>query len=92
MTWSWNRILSALVALVYVVGAALAGGAEGGCKMGLVLILPLACIWFSEAMGGYTGPTTSMPITAPSPGIMVCILGWVILLLPGVFVIIAWLA
>ena len=77
MTWSRNRILSALLAVVYITVAAVMGGAEVSCKMGLFLILPLACIWFSEAMGGYTGPTTSMPITAPSPGIMVCIgVGW----------------
>jgi hypothetical protein len=90
MTLSWNRILSALLAVIYFIAALLTGGPEAGFKVLGFVILPLACIWFSEAMGGYTGPTASMPITAPSPGIMVCIAGWVLMLLPVVFVIIAW--
>jgi hypothetical protein len=92
MTLNWNRVLSGLLAIIYIIGGFVMGGGEGGFKILAFVILPLACIWFSEAMGGYTGPTTSMPITAPSPGIMVCIVGWVVLLLPVVFVIIAWLA
>ena len=91
MTWSWNRILSALLAVIYIIVALVMGGVEESCKVVLFLIMPMACIWFSEAMGGYTGLTTSVPITAPSPGIMVCIVGWVVLLLPVVCVIIAWL-
>jgi hypothetical protein len=39
-------------------------------------------------MGGYTGPTTGIAITAPSPGLIVRILGWVVLLLPLIFVIV----
>jgi len=54
----------------------------------LLVIFPLACIWFSEAMGGYTWPTTGIAITAPSPGLIVRILGWVVLLLPLIFVIV----
>jgi len=81
-----------LIAGIYIIAALLMGGAEGGFKVLAFLTLPLACIWFSEAMGSYTGPTTSMPITAPSPGIMVCIVGWMALLLPVVILVIAWLA
>jgi hypothetical protein len=92
MTLNWNRVLSGLLAIIYIIAALLMGGAEGGFKLLGFVVLPLACIWFSEAMGGYTGLTTSVPITAPSPGIMVCIVGWVVLLLPIVLVIIAWLA
>ena len=82
ITLNWNRILSAALALIYIVGAFMGGGGEVGCKVLLFVILPLACIWFSDAMGGYTGLTMSMPITAPSPGLIVCILGWLLLLLP----------
>lgn len=87
MTLSWNRALSGLLAAVYIIGAFVAQGAEAGCKVVLLVIFPLACIWFSEAMGGYTGPTTGIAITAPSPGLIVRILGWVVLLLPLIFVI-----
>ena len=63
---------------------------EPALKIGIFLILPLACIWFADAMGGYTGPTANMAITAPSPGMIVRILGWVLLLLPLIFVIILY--
>jgi hypothetical protein len=43
-------------------------------------------------MGGYTGLTTSTPITAPSPGVIVCILGWLVLLLPIIMGIIVYFA
>jgi len=58
----------------------------------LFVIFPLACIWFSDAMGGYTGLTTSMPITATSPGVIVCILGWLLLLMPLIAAAIAHFA
>jgi len=94
MTLSWNRILSGLLALSYVIGAFVTGGGEAGFKVLGFVILPLACIWFSEPMGGYTGPSgyigSGSFITAPSPGVLVCILGWVVLLLPVVFLIIAY--
>jgi len=82
---NWNRILSGLVAVIYVVIAAVLGGTELAFKMGIFLILPLGCIWFSDAMGGYTGlglMAYDYPITKQSPGILVCIMGWVVLLLP----------
>jgi hypothetical protein len=87
---NWNRILSGLLAIIYVVVAFAAGGAEGGFKVFGFVILPLACIWFGEAMGGYTGPTAGMSITAPSPGLFVCIAGWLLLLLPLIMGIIVY--
>lgn len=92
ITVSWNRILSALLAIIYIICAYAAGGGEASCKVIIFLIFPLGCIWFSQAMGDYTGPTTSMPITQASPGLMVCILGWVLLLLPIVTGIIVYVA
>lgn len=87
MTFSWNRILSALLAVIYMVGAFVTGGAENGFKVLGFVILPLACIWFGEAMGGYTGPTTIINITAPTPGLIVCMVGWVLLIVPLLFVL-----
>ena len=84
MRMSWNRILSGLLAATYIVLALCGGGAETGFKVALFAILPLACIWFSEAMGGYTGPTWRAAITAPTPGVFVCIAGWLLLLLPAI--------
>ena len=84
MRLSWNRIVPGLLAAIYVVVALCCGGAEVGFKAALFVILPLACIWFSEAMGGYTGPVWRAVITAPTPGVFVCIVGWLMLLLPAI--------
>jgi hypothetical protein len=82
ITMGWNRILSGLLAVIYIITGLAGGGAEGAFVTFGFVILPLACIWFGDAMGGYTGLTTSMAITSPSPGLMVCIAGWVFLLAP----------
>jgi hypothetical protein len=79
---SWNRILSGLLAVGYIVFAFFAGGAKGALILAMFVILPLACIWFSEAMGGYIGPVWRGSITHSSPGLAVCVAGWLLLLLP----------
>ena len=90
MTLNWNRILSGLLAVVYIVAALFMAGGEGAFKVAMFTIMPLACIWFSEAMGGYTGPTWNGPgISDSSPGIFVAIVGWIVLLLPIAIVLIA---
>jgi hypothetical protein len=81
---SWNRILSGLLAVSYIVFAFFVDGAKGAFILALFAILPLACIWFSEAMGGYIGPVWRGSITDSSPGVLVCVAGWLLLLLPGV--------
>ena len=78
----WNRILSALLAAIYVVGGFSLGGSGTGMKAVAFVVLPLACIWFSEPMGGYTGPTFPGSITSPTPALIVCIGGWLLLLVP----------
>ncbi len=87
MTLTWNRILSGLLAMIYIVGAFVSCGGEGGLKVVGFVILPLACIWFGEVMGGYTGPTGGMSITEPSPGLFVCIAGWILLVVPALLLL-----
>jgi len=79
---NWNRVLSGLLAVVYMVAAYAHAGVELALKVSMGLILPLACIWFADAMGSYTGSTSSVSITSPTPGWLVCIGGWIVLLLP----------
>jgi hypothetical protein len=79
---SLSRKLSGIVAGIYLLIGFAAEGGEGAAKVVIGLLLPLACIWFSEAMGGYTGATFSAGITEPTPGVIVWFLGWVLLLLP----------
>jgi hypothetical protein len=81
---NWNKILSALVAITYIVIVIVHGGAKPAFEFAIFLILPLGCIWFSDAMGGYVElglMEFGAPITNRSPGILVCIMDWVILLL-----------
>ena len=87
ITLNKNRIFSSLLAAVYIFGGFATGGGEGGFKVMGFVILPLACIWFGNAMGGYTGPSTDIWISTPSPGVIVCILGWMMLILPAIFLI-----
>jgi hypothetical protein len=82
MKLSWNRILSGLLAVIYVICGFALGGSEAGFRTFIFAILPLACIWFSETMGGYVGPVWRAVITDPSPAIFACIAGWLLLLLP----------
>lgn len=79
---NWNRLLSGLLAGIYVIGAYSPGGLELAWRVSIGLILPLACIWFADAMGGYTGATLSVGIATPTPGWLVLIGGWLVLLLP----------
>jgi hypothetical protein len=92
ITLNKNRIFSSLLALVYIVIGFLARGGEGGFIVFGFVILPLACIWFSDAMGGFTGIAGDIGITSSSAGLFVCIAGWILLLLPVLIEIIVHVA
>ena len=48
-------------------------------RISLALILPGACIWYSEELGNVTG--ISLPqIGQTTPGIMVAVAGWILVL------------
>jgi len=66
---NWNGILSSLVTITYIVLALIFGGGALAFRTGLFAIFPLVCIWFSDAMGAYTGflPLGDYPITQQSP-------------------------
>ncbi|MGZ4963770.1 MAG: hypothetical protein ACXWDN_02950 [Limisphaerales bacterium] len=90
---NWNRAISAVVAIVYVVLALILRGPVSALEVGIFAVLPLACIWFSEAMGSYTGLgglAYGYPITKESPAVLVCVLGWIVLLLPIVVGVVAY--
>lgn len=79
-----GRTISLLLAALYILAGYWTKGAVGGAKAFIFCLLPLACICFSDAMGGYTGTSWGLRphITAESPGCLVKLLGWVVLLLP----------
>jgi hypothetical protein len=81
--YDWNRILSAALAVVWIALTALAGGAVGVVYAVLRLLLPLACIWFADALSTLTTtwPTLGiMPVTRGSPAGLLRFFGWVALL------------
>ena len=84
-----SRILSGIIAAAYLVGVYLSADGATTFKVGLFLILPLACIWFSEAMGGYTGiGMGKAAITRATPGCFVAFGGWLLLFLPAIMAVI----
>jgi len=68
---------------MYVIFAYLGGGYALALKVFAFCLLPIFCIWWSDAMGGWTGARLGAPsITAESPGCVVYFLGWTLLLVP----------
>jgi hypothetical protein len=86
---NWNRILSGVLAATYLVLAFLVAGGEGSLRIAMFLVLPLACVWFSDELGDYIGQTGSGYITERSPGILVRIMGWLLLFMPIIMVVVA---
>lgn len=78
-----QKILSGIIILLYIAGAYTAEGAGSALQVALFCLLPFFAIWFPNAMGNWTGTRFSGPsITSESPGCLVRLLGWVLLLLP----------
>lgn len=75
----FSRVMSGLIALTYLSTAYYMEGSEAAFKTGMFLILPMACIWFSESMGSSLGGSF---VNSPTPGCFVLAGGWLILLLP----------
>ena len=78
----WNRIFSGALAVVYLGAAYFAGGPEAVVRVAMFLVLPLACIWYGDELGSYTGVMRGQAITAETPGCLVRFAGWLLLLLP----------
>jgi hypothetical protein len=85
-----SKIISGAIAIAYLFWAYQTADGETTFRVGLFLILPLACIWFSSAMGDYTGFNFGAlpPITQTTPGCFVAFGGWLLLLLPIIFLLI----
>jgi hypothetical protein len=79
-----RRYVSVIIAAVYILVAYIARGPVMSLRMAGFLIFPLACIWFSNEMGDYTGMGFGRgpAITEKSPGWAVAFAGWLLLLLP----------
>jgi hypothetical protein len=78
----YSRGASIVVAAGFLVAAALLVGRDGRAMAicALSTLLPLPFIWFPEAFGSYTGPADLGYINRPTPGVMIAIAGWILLL------------
>jgi hypothetical protein len=77
-----GRILSATVALTYLIIAFTIEGPIGVVKIAIFMLLPLVLIWFPEEMGSFTGVIRGQYINTETPGCLVAFGGWLVLLLP----------
>ncbi len=71
-----NRGLSLLIYVGYVAFAYFKGAGVDTLKIAVGLLLPMGCIWFAEAFGGYTGMAHYQRIDTPTPAIFISVCGW----------------
>ena len=77
-----GKVLSLLLAAAYLIAAFTSATPETGLRVLLFLLLPMACIWFSEELGEFTGNWGGQHIDQKSPGCVLTFVGWVMLLMP----------
>jgi len=86
-----GKISSLLVALAYLVFAFAWGGGATALICGTFLIIPLGCIWFSEALGDYSGMgMANGEITETTPARYVIFSGWGLMMLPVLVGLVSW--
>jgi len=73
------RGLSLLVYVAYLIGGYISLGGEAMAKISVFFLLPLACIWFPEPLGKFTGVMGLQAITTQTPAFLVSAAGWLLL-------------
>jgi len=82
--WSLERVLSSAICVLWLTIGGVAAGLEGVLRLGMFLVVPMACIWFSESLGEAVGFMSSgVYVSRSSPEWAVRLLGWVVLLMPA---------
>ncbi len=80
-----SKIASIIVAAIYITMILVVGEKRDVFNLIIFLILPMSFIWFSKAMGDYTGSSFGgfrPAITERSPGCAIAFMGWILLLMP----------
>jgi hypothetical protein len=85
-----NRGLSLIVYVGYIAAAYHGAGGLLAAKVAIPLLLPMACIWFPDAMGSFTGTMHYHAITASTPAFLVCAGGWLLLVGVPILVYLIW--
>ena len=86
LTW---RGLSLVIASFYLGITIYAANPDGTLitdlfLVGVALFFPLVCIWFGDELGDYVGTLPGPAINRTTPGWMVELGGWILLLLPAI--------
>ena len=76
-----HRALSLFVAAGYTAAAMHYGLGTAILKLTVPMLLALACIWFPDELGDFTGVVHYRAITAPSPAGLLRVIGWLVLLI-----------
>ena len=75
-----HRALSLCVVAGYAVVAVHYGLGTSILKLAVPILLAVACIWFPNELGDFTGVVHYRAITAPSPAGLLRAIGWLVLL------------
>ena len=84
-----GKVVSITIGLAYVAGAFAGLGAWPALGTLGLLLVPLACIWFPEDVGEWTGSIGFHRVSLGSPSVLVTLMGWFLLLLPVLLGVIA---
>jgi hypothetical protein len=79
-----HRLASGFVAVACVVLAYGFFGTWSACQTGLKLLLPVACIWFADEMGGYT---SKYSFSGTVPGLLIRWCGWLLLVVIAIMIL-----
>jgi len=88
--WTPHKLVSLLVAGAYLVVGLLSGDVLLFVSLLILVVVALACIWFSGAMGSYTGLHGIRGTTRTTSGVFVYYGGWLLLMAPLVLSLIIW--
>ena len=77
-----KRIASLIVAIIGLFAAYAGDGLAGILCAGFYLLLPLACIWYSDEVGPHHDPADTKQSTHPSLSQIVAFGGWILLSIP----------
>jgi len=80
---NWGKLNSIIFVIIHSVISCIVAGPPAAIAVILMAILPLACIWFPEELGEFTGfEMNGETIDKTSPAGMVWFMGWILLVLP----------
>ena len=78
-----GKVISGLIIALYITLGVIAADLKSVFYIAMYCLLPFFAIWFPNAMGDFVGGRLGAPsITGQSPGCLIYLLGWVMLIIP----------